>query len=141
MLNAVIDTNVLVSGLLAAQGNPAHIVNAFRDRKFNLVYCSGILEEYRDVLHREKLGLDIISVEVLLDEVRRIGLPVVPDLSDVHLIDEDDRIFLDTAKSSGALLVTGNIKHYPNEPFITTPATFVQMLWDPFGMIMTDRRS
>ena len=87
------------------------------------------MEEYCDVLHRERLGLDTISVEVLLDEVRRAGLPVVSDVSDVHLIDEDDRIFLDTAKSSGALLVTGNIKHYPNEPFVTTPATFVKMLY------------
>ena len=128
MLNAVIDTNILVSGLLAAQGNPAQIVNSFRDRKFNLIYSSEILEEYRDVLHRAKLGLDSRSVEVLLDEVRRIGLSVISDVSDIHLIDEDDRIFLDTAKSSGALLVTGNIKHYPNEPFITTPAAFVKML-------------
>jgi len=129
MLNAIIDTNVLVSGLLKTQGNPAYIINAFRDRKFNLFYSSEILEEYRDVLHREKLGLDTISVEVLLDEVLRIGLPVISDVSDRQLIDEDDRIFLDTAKSSGALLITGNIKHYPNEPFITTPAAFVKMLY------------
>jgi len=128
MLNAVIDTNVLVSGLLTAQGNPAYIINAFRDRKFNLFYSSEILDEYRDVLHREKLGLDTKSVEVLLDEVRRIGVPVISDVSDIHLTDEDDRMFLDTAKSSGALLVTGNIKHYPNEPFITTPAAFAKML-------------
>jgi len=128
MLNAVIDTNILVSGLLAAQGNPAYIINSFRDGKFNLIYSSEILEEYRDVLHRERLGLDPTSVELLLDEIFRIGLAVISDISDTRLIDKDDRIFLDTAKSSGALLVTGNIKHYPHEPFITTPASFVKML-------------
>ena len=74
------------------------------------------------------LKLSTISVEVLLDEVRRIGFSVISDVSDIPLIDEDDRIFLDTAKASGALLVTGNTKHYPHEPFITTPATFVKML-------------
>jgi len=129
MLNAVIDTNILVSGLLTAQGNPAQIINAFRDKKFNLIYNNGILVEYRDVLHREKFGLDTKSVDVLLDEVRRIGLSVISDVSDIHLIDEGDRIFHDTAKSSGSLLVTGNVKHYPKEPFITNPAAFVKLLY------------
>jgi len=128
MLNAVIDTNVLVSGLLTAQGNPAQIIDSFCDRKFNLLYCSEILEEYHDVLFREKLGLEITSVEVLLDEVCRIGLPVISVTSDIHLMDEDDRIFYDTAKSGGALLITGNVKHYPHEPFIISPAAFVKML-------------
>ena len=128
MLNAVIDTNVLVSGLIATQGNPAQIVNSFRERKFSLFYSIEIFEEYRDVLHRKKLGLDTVSVEILLDEVRRIGFSVISNVSDILLIDEDDRIFYDTARSNGALLVTGNIKHYPHEPFITTPAAFVKVL-------------
>ena len=41
------------------------------------------------------------------------------------MIDETDRIFYDTAVSSGATLITSNKKDYPNEPFILTPAEFL----------------
>jgi predicted nucleic acid-binding protein len=40
--------------------------------------------------------------------------------------DETDRKFYDTAKSSSATLITGNMKHYPAEPFIMTPADFIE---------------
>jgi len=42
--------------------------------------------------------------------------------------DESDRVFYDTAKTIGAILVTGNIKHYPDEPLIMTPAVFMKKL-------------
>jgi len=42
--------------------------------------------------------------------------------------DETDRIFYDTAKQSGSFLVTGNLKHYPQEIFILTPAEFLAKL-------------
>lgn len=42
------------------------------------------------------------------------------------MIDEKDRIFYDTAKESSAILVTGNIKHFPKEAFIMSPNDFIQ---------------
>jgi hypothetical protein len=41
--------------------------------------------------------------------------------------DEDDRVFYDTAKTAGAYLIPGNTKHFPQEPFILTPAQFLAM--------------
>jgi hypothetical protein len=41
------------------------------------------------------------------------------------MIHEDDRIFYDTAKHSGSILVTGNLKHYPKEAFILAPTEFL----------------
>ena len=128
MYNAVIDTNVLVSGLLSVSGNPAKIINAFKERQFNLVYSSEIFAEYSDVLNREKFGLNAKDVEILLDDINRVGLAVDPSSSDITFKDEDDRIFYDTALASEAVLVTGNIKHYPAEPFILTPAEFLKIL-------------
>ena len=49
-------------------------------------------------------------------------------LSDVPMLDEDDRVFYDTAKESGAILVTGNTKHFPAESFIMTPSDFLAYL-------------
>ena len=40
--------------------------------------------------------------------------------------DETDRIFYDTAKASGAILITGNLKHFPSEPFIMKSAEFLE---------------
>jgi hypothetical protein len=44
--------------------------------------------------------------------------------------DETDRKFYDTAKAAGAMLITGNTKHYPDEPFILTPAAFIRGYYD-----------
>ena len=51
---------------------------------------------------------------------------IEPAASDIPMIDETDRIFYDTAKAAGATLITGNIKHYPAEPFIMLPADFIK---------------
>ena len=128
MFNAVLDTNILVSGLLSAKGNPARIMNAFRDKRFNLFYTGEILGEYRDVLFREKFGLHVKDVNEILDLIHIFGFLVISDKSKLSLSDEDDRIFYDAAKVTNAYLITGNVKHYPEEPFIITPAQFAALL-------------
>ena len=130
MMNAVLDTNILVSGLLSAKGNPARIINAFRDKQFNLFYNDEIITEYRDVLFRDRLGLHVEDVNDLLNSIYIFGFPVICARSNLLLSDEDDRIFYDVAKAAKAYLITGNIKHYPSEPFIITPAQFVALSTD-----------
>jgi predicted nucleic acid-binding protein len=41
------------------------------------------------------------------------------------MTDETDRKFFDVAKACEAVLITGNRKHYPQDPLIITPAEFV----------------
>ena len=130
MLNAVVDTNVLVSGLIITHGYSAKIINAFKEKQFNLFYCSEILIEYHDVLYRDRLGFDSKDIDNLLDIISLSGISVAIDASNIPLPDEDDRCFYDTAKNSGAYLVTGNIKHYPDDSLIITPADFVKLLDD-----------
>jgi len=50
---------------------------------------------------------------------------IEPFVSTVFMTDETDRTFYDTAKASDSILITGNIKHYPTEPFIMTPTEFL----------------
>ena len=57
------------------------------------------------------------------------GTVIEPTTSTMPMPDESDRTFYDTAKASGAILVTGNIKHYPDESFIMTPADFLQAFY------------
>jgi len=128
MHSAVIDTNVLVSGLITAHGYPAKIINAFKEKQFILFYSSEILIEYHDVLYRDRLGFNSRDVDILLDAISLNGVSIVIDASNISLPDEDDRCFYDTAKNSGAYLVTGNIKHYPDDSQVITPAEFVKLL-------------
>jgi len=128
MYKVVLDTNILVSGLISSIGNPAQIINAFKAKRFYLFYTDEIIAEYKDVLFRGRLKLNSTDVEELIDVIYEIGYPVIPTMSDIRLPDEDDRIFYDTAKYSDCYLVTGNIKHYPTDPFIMTPADFVKLL-------------
>lgn len=52
MLKAVLDTNVLVSALISPNGTPAQLINAWREKKFELVVSPAILEELAEVLQR-----------------------------------------------------------------------------------------
>ena len=55
---AVIDTNVLVSALLAKRADSAtvEVVAKLFDGSVTPVFSGEILEEYADVLHRDKFG-------------------------------------------------------------------------------------
>jgi len=54
-VRAVVDTNLIVSGLLKKPGIPYQLVEAFRKGHFTLVLSPPLLAEYRQVLHRPKL--------------------------------------------------------------------------------------
>ena len=61
----------------------------------------------------------------MIDNIKKFGKAITTDKSTVALPDESDRIFYDVARASEAILITGNTKHFPNEPFIMTPAEFL----------------
>ena len=124
----VLDTNILVSALLSRDGNPAKIYRMFAARAFTLVYSIAILDEYDDVLYRPKLRIPHSDIAIVMDAIRQYGEETWAVQSAHIMPDEDDRVFYDTAKSAGAYLISGNIKHYPNEPFILTPVEFLALL-------------
>jgi hypothetical protein len=46
------------------------------------------------------------------------GMPVNPAWSACFMADDADRKFYDAAQTAGSILITGNGKQYPSEPFI-----------------------
>ena len=126
MNKVVLDTNVLVSALLA-NGPPAIILDLIADDKLKPFYNDFIIAEYWNVLHRPKFDFQPFQVSRMIDDIVRTGIVVeIHEPSVIKLADEDDRIFLDITKVSGAFLITGNIKHFPSEPFIMTPTNFLK---------------
>src|SRR3546814_18763739 len=54
-LRVILDTNILLSGLISPGGVPAQLIEAWLDRKFILVSHALQLEELREVSRREKI--------------------------------------------------------------------------------------
>jgi putative PIN family toxin of toxin-antitoxin system len=128
MLNIVLDTNVLISALWTPGGNAARIVNMVRFNLAQPCYSAAIMEEYTEVLNRPKFDFPNGAVRSLLSGITRLGIEVEPEASTVPFIDETDRKFYDVANAGSAILITGNIKHFPVEAGIMTPAEFLDKL-------------
>lgn len=128
MIKVVIDTNILVSALLTPSGNPAKVLDYILNGTVKICYDSRIVAEYHDVLLRAKFGFDKKSVGQVIDFILHSGVSVVPKPLSAVFEDEEDIKFYEVAESAKAYLVTGNIKHFPNEPIIVTPQEFLSIL-------------
>ena len=114
-MKIVLDTNVLVAGLLSPFKAPGEIVRMTSAGILQLCYDARILTEYAGVLHRPKFNLNANHVDALLGEIKAIGHSVVGVPLKRALPDKSDEPFLEVAVAAkAACLVTGNLKHYPH---------------------------
>jgi len=131
-MRVVIDTNVMVSGVLNPHGPPGRIVNALLAETITVLYDDRILSEYREVLLRPIFGFPCSDVDVLLDFVESAGEQVSAEPLSLVLPDPNDLPFLEVATTGAAdALVTGNIKHFKprrgqHGVLVTTPADFLR---------------
>jgi putative toxin-antitoxin system toxin component, PIN family len=128
MFKVVIDTNVFISVIISASGNPAKIMDLIADGQIILFYSSDILDEYKRVLAYKKFNFSVEIQELAIEDIESVGDLIEPVASKIPLPDESDRVFYDTANAANAYLITGNLKHYPEESHILTPAQFIEML-------------
>jgi predicted nucleic acid-binding protein len=91
-----------------------------------LCYDARIMTEYRDVLNRPQFAFKRSKIGAALNRIRNDGLSAVAKASALSFEDEDDKMFYEVAKACGATLITGDLRHYPDEPFIMTAAEFVR---------------
>ena len=129
----VLDTNVLVSGLLSPAGPPGRLVDVLLGRRLRLVLDDRIEIEYREVLARPRLGIEPIRrdafLAILQFQEHVIALPWPHQAPP----DEDDVAFLEVAaQTPGRTVVTGNLKHFP--PGCRGPVTVLspRAAWERF---------
>jgi putative PIN family toxin of toxin-antitoxin system len=132
-MRIVLDTNVLVSGLLSAAGPPGWIVEAVITGDLHLALDMAIREEYGEVLRRPEFRFPAAHVEMLLSVVDRFALWVAAVQPwPVPLPDPDDEPFLAVAAATGSTLVTGNSRHFPVSSrkgiVVLTPREFKERL-------------
>ncbi|MEA2561200.1 MAG: uncharacterized protein QOH06_2704 [Acidobacteriota bacterium] len=131
-MKIVLDTNVLVSGLLQSFGPSGQIVRMVAAGDLVLCHDPRVLAEYQEVLLRKKFGFDPERVETLLEEIRAGGIPIAARPLAIRLPDSDDEPFLEIALAGGAqCLVTGNARHYPAEACsgieVLSPRSFLEL--------------
>jgi len=130
-LRIVLDTNVIVSGLLNPEGNPGRVVDLFLSGEVTLLTDDRILAEYRSVLRRPKFGLDAADLSDFLGLVEAESERVTAAPLRSKLPDESDRAFLEVALAGGVdSLVTGNARHFrlahDGRFLIESPTEFVR---------------
>lgn len=111
-MRVVLDTNVLVSGVLNPHGPPGRLVDLALAGDLALVVDDRVLSEYQDVLRRPRFGLPARGVDVLVRHLRAAGEAVTARPLAVTLPDADDLPFLEVAAAGAATLVTGNPRHF-----------------------------
>ena len=129
-MRVVIDTNVLVSGLLSPHGASAEIIRMVVAGSLDLLYDARLLSEYTEVLSRPKFSFEKSNVDILMEFIGHYGIPVAATPLSVHLPDVDDEPFLEVAISGKAeCLITGNTTHYPmrsrHKMRLLTPRQFI----------------
>jgi len=128
MMLAVIDTNVLVSAFWSKNGNPAKILDLVLTGKLKPCFDHRILIEYRTVLTRPRFEFSSSEADAVLQIIEEMGYSVVPEPLNISFIDEADKKFYEVAKFCNAKLITGNMKHFPEDTDILTPADFLNTL-------------
>jgi putative PIN family toxin of toxin-antitoxin system len=72
-MKIILDTNVVVSGLISPFGNPAEILRMVSSGEIQLCFDARILSEYQEVLHRPKFQFEENKVRDLLDQIEQCG--------------------------------------------------------------------
>ena len=131
-MKIVLDTNVVVSGLLQSLGNPAQILTLALAGAVQVCHDERILAEYAEVLARPRFKFDPKRVREVLAKLETDGLTIdASDQPDLNLPDSDDEPFLAVALAASAdFLVTGNLADYPPNKrrgcTVISPAEFME---------------
>ena len=127
----VLDTNVIISGILRPFSKPASILRMAADGTVQLAYDLRLLSEYRDVLSRQKFNVSKENIEVFLAQIEQEGFLVSVKPLEIHLPDPNDEPFLEVALAGKVeAIVTGNKRHFPEKEYkgvkILSPAEFLE---------------
>ena len=129
---AVIDTNVLVSAMLKWNSVPGSVLELAFSGTIVPLWNKQILTEYREVLMRPKFHLTREIVDGAVNEIEQRGLCIDPAALEMEFPDPKDRVFyevvMEERKSEDAYLVTGNLRHFPQKPFVVTPRQMLDII-------------
>jgi putative PIN family toxin of toxin-antitoxin system len=132
-MRVVLDTNVLVAGLLSAGGPPGWIVEAVLVGELEPAFDDAIRQEYEEVFRRPEFAFPPARIDDVLAALDQFGFVVAAATPwSIPLPDRDDEPFLAVARASASVLVTGNLRHFPLSArggvSVLSPREFVDLL-------------
>jgi putative PIN family toxin of toxin-antitoxin system len=136
-MRVVIDTGVLVSGLIRPQGTIGEVLRALRNGRFVSVYSTAMMVEMIDVLGRSpfrtKYHIQPNDIAALINLIRLRGELVFPQRKITACRDPKDNKFLEAALAGQTeILTTGDADLLILNPFenidILRPAEFLARL-------------
>lgn len=113
-MKIVLDTNVFISGIFF-RGPPFEILQAWKDRRLQIVLTKQILDEYRRVAESLRTNFPTIDILPIIDLLTIHGVLINTD--DVSLTvceDPDDDKFIECAIASGTRTIVSGDKHLLN---------------------------
>ncbi len=114
MIKIVLDTNVLVSGLLSTRSNPALLLDA-AGNDYSLFISKDMLIELEDVISREKFGFSGEKINSAIEAILSFSEVVNPEIKlDVVKSDPDNNKILECAIACGASYIVSGDKHLLN---------------------------
>ncbi len=135
----VLDTNILVSGLLNPFGSPARVVDQVTLNVVQVAYDDRIIAEYIDVLSRPAFGFPKKNVQDLVEHIKLSGIHVVAKaLGLTENPDPGDLPFAEVAITARVdAVVTGNLSHFQylekRGVSVLSPSEFIETAGRLFG--------
>ena len=139
-MRAVLDTNVLISGLLTPTGVPAQLLRAWRTGAFDLIVSPALLDELERAFEYPKLRSRIPTAdgrefsELLRHRAELRDDPAGPPL--VKSSDPNDDYLITLASASQAVIVSGDrhLLDLGDDLPVYSPAAFLAILEPPGGV-------
>lgn len=128
---AVIDTNVLVSYLLTRKNDSsvAKVMELVKEGTIIPLLHAEIIHEYQEVLNRDKLKIDKASILDAMNTITNMGVFCDRKEAIGPFPDPDDIVFYEVSLSvEDSYLITGNLKHFPKNGHVVTPAEMLQII-------------
>ena len=129
---AVIDTTVIVSSFLKVGSIPDQVVSLALDGTIIPLVNNEIINEYKNVLLRNKFGIAEEAVLSFIDNISERSYFLERTVTEETFVDQKDIVFYEitlTARdSNGAYLITGNKKHFPSISFVVTPREMLDII-------------
>lgn len=137
-MKVVLDTNVVISGLLVPVGPPGKIIDLWADGKIDVVVSPAVITEYMEVFLRPKFAKagTVEERQQLLEGFINLAntILVFPDIEiDIINADPSDNRFLECARTGETdCIISGDshllaLKEYEEIPIIT-PGQFLEMI-------------
>lgn len=116
MLRVVLDTNVIVSGVITDHGAPFRILQRWRGGEFVVITSKPILQEVERVLHypkiKRKRHLTEENIRNVMELLRKYGIVTPADIS-IEAVSEDpaDNKFVVAAAEAEADYIVSGDRH------------------------------